>query len=179
MIDLSLTNEWQHKDPEMGLVFPWYVKSVLDELKTWDLKDKKVFEYGLGASTLWFVAKGAWVYGCDTNKEYLDAVGEAILARKWKGMFYYIEEKEVYVNHIYDRGCLFDVVIIDGVWRDDCVKPTLDCLKPGGILIFDNWMQPSVEMQSEETQRILTALEHKIYKQEGHLDWQTAIFYKP
>ena len=72
MIDLNATNEWQHRDPETGLVLPWYTKSFLDELATWDLKDKSVLEIGGGASTLWWCRKANSVYLVEDNQEYWD-----------------------------------------------------------------------------------------------------------
>lgn len=167
MIDLSHKNEWQFIDPETGLIFPWYVKSFLDELATWNLEEKKVLEIGGGSSTLWWNKKANKVLTLESNEEYI----LELLKHGCDVQFFNIHAL---------KNCSkdFDIVIIDGIDRDECVVPALDCLKAGGILIFDNWMQPSVELQTEETQRILTALEHKIFKQDGHEDWQTAIFYK-
>lgn len=168
MIDLSKPNEWQHIDQETGLIFPWYTKSFLDELATWELKDKVIFEYGCGASTLWWRKKAKAVYSVDENKEYAEAVGGVHLA----------ENGVDYVNYIYECPQP-DIVIIDGErLRQECVAPALKCIKPGGKLIYDNWMQPSVEVQSEDTQYILTQYPHVIYKQSGHPDWQTAVFTK-
>jgi predicted O-methyltransferase YrrM len=164
MIDLSSQNEWQFKDPETGLIFPWYTKPALDEIVTWDLKDKVVFEYGCGASTLWWREKAKAVYSVDEDREYAEATGS------------YLAKNPVdFLHYIYEFPPL-DIVIIDGErLRQEAVEHALKCLKPGGALIYDNWMQPSVEMQSEETQRLLLALPHTIYKQPGHPDWQTLI----
>ena len=45
------------------------------------------------------------------------------------------------------------------------------------MIIYDNWMQPSVMVQSEKTQQRLLAFRHEIYQQPGHDDWKTALFY--
>ena len=52
----SRKNEWQTLDPETGLVFPWFVRPFLDVLKTWDITNWDIFEYGCGFSTLWFAS---------------------------------------------------------------------------------------------------------------------------
>lgn len=177
MIDLNATNEWQHRDVD-GMVLPWYTKSFLDELVTWNLKDKVVFEYGAGASTLWWDRKCRNVYAVESNEQFL----EAVRAKVGETSVYYSGTKENYLKFITKPGVKFDVVIIDGepiAWRDDCVKPALDCLKPGGRLIIDNWDQPSVGwLPSEETQRMLSQYPVQVYPQEGHPDWKTAIFTK-
>jgi predicted O-methyltransferase YrrM len=179
MIDLNAMNEWQHRDPVTGLVFPWYTKSFLDELATWDLSNKKVFEYGGGASTVWWNKQAKHVFTVDNNEPFFEAlikhIGEDSVM-----MYTPIENKMQYVNYVYGpHGGPFDIIIIDGEpieWRDDCVKPALDCLKPGGKLIIDNWMQPSVGwMPSEETKALLAPYPCKVYTQEGHPDWKTLV----
>ncbi len=180
MIDLNATNEWQHRDPEMGLVFPWYTKSFLDELVTWDLKDKVVFEYGAGASTLWWAKKAFKVYSVDSSSEWIIAVKRELIKSWTPGWFKFDGEKETYTNSIRDCDIKYDIIIIDGEpiqWRDDCVKPALDYLVPGGKLIIDNWLQPSVGwLPSEETQQLLSRYPVQVYPQIGHPDWKTAVF---
>jgi hypothetical protein len=176
MIDLSQKNEWQHTCPETGLVLPWYTKSFLDELVTWDLKGKTVFEYGLGATSLWWIKKGCKHFGMESNDQWFTAVADSI---GQESKFELQLDEKGYPQSIHQWVQDFDIVIIDGIERDECVKPALECLTPGGVLIIDNWMQPSVWIATEENQKLLLALEHKIYKQIGHEDWQTAVFIKP
>jgi hypothetical protein len=87
-----------------------------------------------------------------------------------------------YANALKYSCEVFDIIIIDSepiAWRDDCVKPALDCLNPGGKLIIDNWQQPSVGwIPSEETQQLLSKYPVRVYPQEGHSDWKTAVFTK-
>lgn len=165
--DLSIPNEWQHTCAETGLVFPWYVKSFLDELATWDMKGKTVLEIGGGSSTLWWNKKAKKVLTSESDPEYIEEL-----------LKHGCEVQIFNIHALKNCGKDYDIVIIDGIERDECVVPALDCLKPGGILIIDNWNQPSVWIANQENQTILLALEHKVWKQEGHDDWQTAIFYK-
>lgn len=176
MIDLSTPNEWQHICPDTGLVMPWYTKPALDEIVTWDLKDKVVFEYGCGASSLWWAKKCKQLYGVDYHRDYFLVVCQNIGGN---ATLHCTQDPEEYVNSIRQYNTQFDIIIIDGSFRDACVPIAMESLKPGGKLIFDNWMQPEVEMQTEETQRIVLALPHAIYKQEGHKYWQTLIATKP
>lgn len=176
MIDLNSTNEWQRLDPSTGLVFPWYTKSCLDELATSDLKDKVVFEYGCGASSLWWAEKCKKLYGVENNKEYFDAVVSRIGAITCLA---YETEERAYINSIRQWCIQFDIIVVDGGWRDESIPTVLEHLKQGGVIIYDNWMQPSVCCQTEEVQNTLLAFPHKIYKQDGHPDWQTLIAIKP
>lgn len=179
MIDLQQKTEWQFVDEETGLLFPWLTKSCLDEIVTWDLKDKKLFEFGLGASTVYWSRKCKEVYGVESNEEYFDAVRQYFKDND-SGCFVRIEYSYSPTNYTHGVIILnapYDIIVIDGILREECVPVALECLKPGGRLIYDNWLQPSVEVQSEETQKLLLSLPHKIYSQEGHPDWKTLIVY--
>lgn len=176
MIDLSATNEWQHRDAD-GMVLPWYTKSFLDELVTWDLSDKIVFEYGAGASTVWWNKKAKHVFTVESNERYFEALIKHIGSHS---VMMYTPSKADYIEYSTVHPSKWDIVIVDGepiAWRDDCIKTVLPFMKPGGCLIIDNWLQPSVGwMPSEETQRLLSQYPVQVYAQEGHPDWKTAVF---
>lgn len=176
MIDLNKCEGWQIRDPETGLVFPWYTKEALDEICTWDLKGKTVYEFGCGQSTLWWKAKGCDVSGVESDEGYYKAlsnIGCDITYRTDAGQ---------YSCDIYEHYKTFDIIIIDGIYRDECVEHALECLQmPEGRLIIDNWKQPSVWMPNQKTIDLLSVdrlFAYLIYKQPGHPDWQTAIFSK-
>ncbi len=177
MIDLSLCNEWQHIDSQTGLVFPWYTKSFLDELVTWDLKDKTVVEFGMGASTLWWQRKTKWLTSFEANRDWYNSV---VMAMEGKcSDEYFVTSISGIENKLIEN---YDIAIVDidpVEWRDKCIELAWDSLWPGGKLIVDNWDQPSVWVPSQQTRDILNDYECKIYKQEGHPDWQTAVFMKP
>src|SRR5437868_4457405 len=108
MINLQQRNEWQVLDEETNLLFPWYTKSCLDEIVTWDLKDKKVFEFGLGASTIWWSIKCHKVYGVENNRDYYFNVAEYVYPRV--SMQVETEEK-AYVNCPKQWGPIFDIIV--------------------------------------------------------------------
>lgn len=185
MIDLNATNEWQHRDPSTGLVFPWYTKSFLDELVTWDLKEKTVFEFGCGASTLWWSAKMPVVYGAESDFGYHQAVIEALEA-KGQNDWYIVHDPEFdnpFSMFPDDYKPEFEIIVVDCEpiqLRDKCIAIALNHLKPGSRLIIDNWGQPSVGwLPSEETKALLAPYPCKVYPQEGHPDWKTLLVTVP
>jgi len=135
----------QYIDERNGLVFPWFTKTFLDVLKTWDLKDKRVFEYGGGHSTTWWrhhakevctvEADGMWILymgGADGKLIHRPVVaGE-------------VELKSAYVQAIYEYDGQFDIIVIDGSYRDECIAAALTKITDGGIIICDNWDQEGV-----------------------------------
>jgi len=187
MLDLTITNEWQHIDPRNGLVMPWYTKPALDEISTWQLKDKTIFEYGLGASTLWWANKASLVYGVDMNEEYMSAVRTSLVQLNtfYKTRLHFTTNIKEYIytskwyfdlsirNH---KG--YDILIVDDAVRDECILYVLrqKLIKPGGKLIVDNWNQPEVYEPSSKVQLLMQQFSPQVYSQEGHQHWKTAIF---
>lgn len=173
-------NKWQLFDKSVGLLFPWYTHEFLNDLQHWDISDWKVFEYGGGMSSLWWRKKVKQCITIDTSKEW-----------SLKNNLIFINEKDRFINYpmqvCEDSGELFDCIIIDGEpteWRDLCTPVAMKCLKKGGTLIIDNWMQNSVSNCGEQSwtisQKILKDYKktEKIYKQSNHKDWKTGVWIK-
>jgi predicted O-methyltransferase YrrM len=180
MIDLNSINEWQHRCPDTGLVLPWYTKSFLDDLVTWDLKDKVVFEYGCGASTLWWAAKCRAVYAIENNLEWANTVRENLSNNATVAIHMGGDYSPDIISHFHSG--FFDIIVVDNEpveLRDACVIEAVRHLNRGGRLILDNWCQPSVWMPSQETQDLVLRMPHRAYKQEGHPDWKTLVVTKP
>lgn len=171
-MNLSETNEWQHKD-DSGLVFPWYVKPFLDKLNTWDLKDKVVFEYGAGASTLWWASRCKKVISVDNDPLYYSIVCAEIDQRGINNALVSLKQDPAeYVDHIGSRK--YDIVIVDGLSRDACILRAINQTK---VLIVDNWEQEKVYFASKEVKGLLSETKTEIYHQPSHPDWKTAVFY--
>jgi predicted O-methyltransferase YrrM len=163
-------------DPETGFILPWYTSPCLEWLTSIITKAKHVFEYGVGDSTKWFIEKGAYVTGVDDDSNWSSQGGVYIRLAT---------EKKEYLESIYhyrgkDIGFKkFDMVIIDGIYRDECTQHALACLKPGGYLIIDNYHQPSVEPNVwTQTDKLIEGMPITIYKEPTHEDWQTAVITK-
>lgn len=131
---------------------------VLDEYLT---KDMRVFEWGSGASTLFFAMRCELVFSVEHSSAWFDKVGTAMRHRGLKA-FGYLKEPEKgydpifgsqqpgydtvnfrqYVEHINDmtgfQGVEYDVILVDGRARCACLKAAQPKLKPGGLLILDD-----------------------------------------
>lgn len=154
---------WRYYDECLKIPYPWYTQPCLEWLNTLDLKGKRIFEYGVGDSTEWYRQMGAITKGVDNDVF-------------WASRFnaYYQTEERQYVNSIYLSG-YYDIIVIDGEFRDSCTKVALSHLKPNGYLIIDNFHQPSVQEHWPLTDVLITGMDVTIHKQEGHADWQSAV----
>lgn len=168
MIKLSAENGWVTNDRH-GIRMPWYTSGMLKVLDRMDFNGKKVFEYGVGYSTLWYRSRNAIVYGVDSNPFWSLEMGVE-----------HYEDLNNYKMSIIMNPHDFDIVVIDGIHRDECTKWALMRLVSGGMLIIDNWMQPSVEPNEwTNTLELTKGMKSEVFAQEGHPDWKTIYFIKP
>lgn len=169
-----IPGEWRYTEDD-GTILPWYTSPCLEWLMTLDLKGKRIFEYGVGDSTAWYRSKDTYVRGVDSNIE-------------WAAKCHAIHESD---SEKYTRMCLdcggnvygehkgWDIISIDGVWRDQCTEYALKALKPGGYLILDNYHQASVPNDWTQTDKLIEGMDIKYFKEPGHPDWQTLVVTKP
>lgn len=157
-------------DPSNGLIMPWYTSPCLEWLLKVGVENMNVFEYGVGDSSDWYRASGAYqVYGVDHDKAWV------------KDPFtIYATDKHEYLNAIYEPEIKFDLIVIDGIYRDECFKHALNCIHDDGYIIIDNWRQPSADLEHWPlTEKLIEGMPITIYKEPDHEDWQTAVIKKP
>ena len=121
-------------------IIPMYTYPCYEWLNSIDWTDNKVFEYGTGYSTIWWQNKNVNYHAVEDNKQWYDMI-------KDKTNIKHEPEYNKYSQSIYNYDFKFDVIVIDGIVRFDCVKPALERIKDDGIIIFDNsdWHRNSKE----------------------------------
>ncbi len=142
---------------------PWISFPVIEFLAEKIQPNARVFEYGGGGSTLFFIDKGAVVYTVEHHNEWYKTLEEKLRKHeKWKGLFvqpeldnnykedfsnpdlYFSSEQDFkgYNFKKYAQAILafpdFDFVLVDGRARPSCLKHGIEKLKKGGYLILDN-----------------------------------------
>ncbi len=165
--------EWRNLDADSGMLMPWYTAPMLEWLKSKDVSKWTVFEYGCGMSTLWWRFNAKWVDSVDISLEWAQNISA-----------YWEDDRYRYIDYPYripqyKDGQKYDVVVIDGHWRDECTKVAIACLKPGGYLIIDNYHQQSCDLPASEwtrTDELLKNYPVVIFPQEGHPDWKTGLW---
>lgn len=195
--------QWQLIDPSNNCVFPWFTHPFLEVLKTWDLKDKVVLEYGAGRSTSWWADKAKYVVAVEANKDYFIQVLAELQERNLMHKAYVCgveinegeQDQELqgeYVNAPWQSFEIvpeeattlrFDIIVVDGVLRYECIREGIKILSQhGGKLIVDNWQQDGFICPA--CADLLKPYEGHIYRQEDHTDhhgnpWQTAYWEIP
>lgn len=119
---------------------PWYTYPAIEYIEQLDLSNKKVFEYGVGNSSLFFAQKAKHVTSVEDNKEWF----EKIQQQKPDNLtIIYKPNKKAYIASIEEQATLFDIIVIDASHRLDCCMFVQKFLAPGGFIILDNsdWCQ--------------------------------------
>lgn len=178
---------WAYIDTETKLVMPWYTLPTLQWLKTQDTSQWIVFEYGAGYSTIWWTMNALKVISIDSNEVWSKAMQTWLATTEEK----YVHSIQFWATPIgttidpevqfpINDNNLFDCVIVDGEWREECVKYCLQFIRSGGFLIIDNWDQEDYPHDAvERTLDLLKDWERQIYAQPNHRTWKTAVFTKP
>jgi predicted O-methyltransferase YrrM len=115
---------------------PWLAFSAIDYLQGL-VSGRRVFEFGSGMSTLWFAERCKDVVSVESNPEWYQT-----MSRKTEGFqnarLVFADSKETYVGAIAKAGGLFDLILVDGLYREECLDLARTYLSPGGVLIVDN-----------------------------------------
>lgn len=179
--------QWQRQGSD-GIVQPWFTHPCLDEIEKWDVKDKKILEFGAGRSTKWWRSRSKWVTSIEANPQWAMDVehdchgldnGLVILKEINEG-------DQSRVNEYVNAGALwspYDIIINDGILRTEVCEYAIKHFSTHkGILIADNWIQSFVWM-SPLAEEIMKPFRYEVYEQSDHTDndgvnkWKTAIFY--
>jgi SAM-dependent methyltransferase len=127
---------------ENGDSMPWMTYPAIEFLKNNLNKNHEIFEFGCGASTLFFSGIVKKVVGLETNKRWLE-ITQKMLAEKSRNnaVITLMEdglENDDYQNFAKNCGQKFDFIIIDSLKRFECAKNAIAALKTGGTLILDD-----------------------------------------
>ena len=118
-----------------GSPVPWYTFPAIEYFQALDAKGLDIFEYGCGNSSLFWAQKGANVWCVEHDPEWHKTIYSK--SSDLRGLLLK-ENKTDYANAIHETIESFDIIIIDGIWRNECAAEALTRLKPGGLIILDN-----------------------------------------
>lgn len=178
-------SDFQRFDPTNNLVEPWLTHPALDVIKSWNLADKKVLEWGSGLSTAWWGDKCLHVVAIEANQTWLKEVYDLLREKNLKNVDLWFrnvnEGDQTKVDFYTDIPAYYqpDIVVVDGILRYECIQKALTLPRPL-TLIVDNWQQDYVFI-CPAAEDLLKDFEGEIYLQKDHKDhsgrpWQTGIW---
>lgn len=123
---------------EDGLMFPNFTQGCVEWLIKLgpSLKNFSVYEWGAEAASSWWKERSNDYTGVTTSEgaaKLMDCV------YRW--------DMDNYVEHITQDDKLYDVIIINGRWRDECTVQALQRVRKGGYIIINNYCQEGTEFK--------------------------------
>lgn len=167
-----------HGCDRQGQPLPWMnyaVQRILDERLT---QAMNLFEYGSGSSTLFFAQRVAKVVAVEHDKHWCDWLA-AQLPQNAEVIHRANDEDGLYCRSIRDREETFQVIIVDGWDRRNCLLQAVQVLPVDGVIILDDSerdkLKPSVDALKAQGFRELPLYGPKPM---GVLTAMTSIFYR-
>ncbi|MFC1537987.1 FkbM family methyltransferase [Candidatus Latescibacterota bacterium] len=120
-----------------GSGIPWMNYQTVQFLEKRLKSDFTLFEYGSGFSTRFWAGHVKQVISVEYDKHWFSAVKENIP----EIVTLIFREKDVdgdYCRTIIEMNRLFDIVIVDGRDRVNCVKQSINALTERGVIVLDD-----------------------------------------
>lgn len=118
-----------------GRPIPWYTYPAIEYFNQWDVRGINIFEYSSGNSSLYWAERGANVYSVEHDPNWYKIIFDQSSSLK---SLVLCEDKDRYTNSIHLFDTPFDIIVIDGVWRNECAIEALSCCKEHTVIILDN-----------------------------------------
>jgi hypothetical protein len=125
---------------------PWLSFRVIRRLEQILTLDSKVLEFGSGNSSLWLAERCGLLVTIDNDPEWYRWLAPKLRVENVEARLR--AERDDYLNISDYPDGFFDLVIVDGRWRDLSVERALRKVRPGGYIYFDN-----ADVQDDEHQR--------------------------
>lgn len=158
--------DWNNKP------IPWYTYPAFEFLNEFNYKDKKVFEWGSGYSSIYWGNRAKNVISIEDDRKWLNKMKNSLPSNV---SVIYCKKKNDYVNHIKLLKTKFDIIVIDGNHRYECANITPKFLSKGGIVILDNsdWFTST----KAKLEKNYLAVDFKGFGPGNPYTWVTSIFF--
>jgi len=123
---------------KFGNPIPWLNYSLLDFVTPRLKKSPSVFEWGSGYSTFWWASLGGEVYSVEDAPGWYEKVTEETSGHPHVKINLRLD-RDSYINSL--RG-EWDIIQIDGSYRNECAEVASKHIKNDGLIIFDNSDSP-------------------------------------
>ena len=120
-----------------GNPIPWYTYPAVDFLIEKLNKNLIVFESGCGGSTRWLAERVGKIIAVEDHKDWKEFV-EKDMPSNVQILFQAIDNQYSYSKKIAETNQNFDIIIVDGKERNNCVNHCLNNLSEQGVIILDD-----------------------------------------
>ncbi len=115
---------------------PWVTYGFIHFIEKRLKNDMSVFEFGSGYSTIWYAKKVNSIICLEHDKDWFEKIKNQLPEN---AIINYCELIENYYNRFLFRlKKEFDIIIIDGRQRVECIKNSISNLKDDGVMVLDD-----------------------------------------
>lgn len=118
-----------------GNPVPWYSYAAIEYLNTLDLKNSRIFEYGCGGSSVFWSERAQEVIAAENDSKWASIVNSYAIKNL---KVVECSDRQEYINLPEVLGGNFDMVVIDGRYRHDCIYVASRVVSQTGIIVLDN-----------------------------------------
>lgn len=155
---------WRHlknQFPSLELKIPWITFPAIKYLENYLKRDMRVFEYGSGGSTLFFAQIVKGVISVEHDLNWFKKIRDEVILKKYNNVnlinicpvldsnseWYYYSYNANYSNMSFKEYVqeilnypdnYFDIVFIDGRARTGCFIESIQKLRKGGLIVWDD-----------------------------------------
>ena len=161
-----------------GESLPWYTYSAIGFLSTRDFKGRKVLEFGAGQSTLWWSNRAEMVLSIEGDKVWFDYLNKYL--NKNVSIHHLNVERNIFIEKISEiinseKINKFDVIVIDGLYREELIDWSQNYLTDTGLIICDN--SEGYEIYSRTKEKLLRRVDFFGSAPGVLLEQNTSIFF--
>jgi len=123
-----------------GEPLPWYTYPSIDFLRVRDFSRRRVLEFGAGQSTLWWAPRVASLVSIEEDRSWAEKLRPRLPAHAEVHLASMVSAEACLadVGRILEGRGLFDVIVIDGLYRRELVPVAVRALAEAGMIICDN-----------------------------------------
>ncbi len=116
---------------------PWCTYSFIKFIDKRLKKNFRVFEFGSGNSTLWYASRVGEIISLENDKNWYDIIQKELPANA-RIIYQTLEYNSEYSQTANKQEKKFQLIIVDGRDRVNCIKNSISALTTDGIIVFDN-----------------------------------------
>jgi len=169
----QLSKETKNAVNKNGEAIPWFTYPAIEFLGQLNFSSSNVFEWGSGNSSKYFSARCNSIISIEHNIDWFKA--QEGNTNKNHQIFFANEDQ--YALKIFDFKTEFDIIIIDGILRGECLGNAFNYLKHDGMFIYDNSdrdYQNCLKLRNNG----FTQIDFSGFGPINDYTWTTSIFFK-
>lgn len=124
-----------------GNPIPWFTYPAIAFLSARVRPQWKVLEFGAGMGTIWWSSRVAEAKAIEHDESWANLVARQCTARLDHVTN---SSPEEYISPAFGAGP-YDVVIVDGIFRRECLGAALDLVTDAGVIILDDAQRPEYQ----------------------------------